>query len=191
MKAYNRWLQTKVPVDTARRLMAPAPSISSAGLRSLLKKGLFKRIIYLPRLWDDHDSFSVPWGQNQTPWGTKRLVRVSLPLLSVIEDVAPAPKYSADPCNRLLALFQACCCPRVSEVFCGPYTPARLLHMNDYIVDKAFVYGVILLSKWLGSARFPLGIFGAWPPAYPFDHGAGSQPTTCVSVSAASGSAGP
>ena len=62
--------------------------------------------------------------------------------------------------------------------------------MNDYIVDKAFMHGVILLSKWLGEARFPKGIYGTWPPAYPFDHGAGPQPTTCVSVSAASGASG-
>ena len=33
----------------------------------------------------------------------------------------------------------------------------------------AFIYGVIAASKWLGKDKFPLGIYGAWPPALPAD----------------------
>ena len=49
----------------------------------------------------------------------------------------------------------------------GPYTPLRLLHANDYVMEKAFVYGILALSKWLGQGRYPQGIYGAWPPKIP------------------------
>ena len=42
-----------------------------------------------------------------------------------------------------------------------------LLGHNGFIIEKAFVYGVICLSKWLGDKVFPKGIYGLWPPQAP------------------------
>ena len=41
--------------------------------------------------------------------------------------------------------------------------------MNDYVMEKAFVYGIVALSKWLGEKRFPMGVYGKWPPKMPAD----------------------
>ena len=41
-----------------------------------------------------------------------------------------------------------------------------LLHLNDYVLDKAFVSCVWALSKWLTEKCFPQGVF-AWPPEVP------------------------
>ena len=41
--------------------------------------------------------------------------------------------------------------------------------MNDYVMEKAFVYGIIALSKWLGKEKFPKGVYGTWPPPPPED----------------------
>ena len=47
------------------------------------------------------------------------------------------------------------------------FRPLRLLHINDYVMEKAFVYGIVALSKWLGEERFPYGVYGQWPPKFP------------------------
>ena len=54
--------------------------------------------------------------------------------------------------------------PRHWSVFKDEYGPLRLLQANDYVIDKAFVFGVIALSKWLGEEKFPQGIY-EWPPS--------------------------
>ena len=42
-----------------------------------------------------------------------------------------------------------------------------MLHLNDYVLEKAFVYGILALSKWLGEKRFVYGVYGNWPPTFP------------------------
>ena len=59
------------------------------------------------------------------------------------------------------------CIPMPTSIFTGPVTMHHLLHANDYVLDKAFVYGVIMLSKWLGQVRLPAGVYGMWPPDPP------------------------
>ena len=43
-----------------------------------------------------------------------------------------------------------------------------MLHLNDYVLDKAVVSCVICLSKWLKKDDFPQGIT-EWPPQMPAD----------------------
>ena len=59
------------------------------------------------------------------------------------------------------------CVPHSSKICCGNYGVMKLLHMNDYIIEKTFVYAIFLLSKWLGNDIFSCGIYGTWPPAPP------------------------
>ena len=46
-------------------------------------------------------------------------------------------------------------------------TDTTLSADNDYILEKAFVYGIVALSKWLGEERYPCGVYGQWPPPFP------------------------
>ena len=66
-------------------------------------------------------------------------------------------------------MFTAIIGTAARDVFTHAYSPARLLWRNDYIIEKAFVFGVIALSKWLGDARFPQGLYGSWPPRQPVE----------------------
>ena len=50
-----------------------------------------------------------------------------------------------------------------------------MLHLNDYVLDKAFVSCVICLSKWLKKDDFPQGIT-EWPPQMPADLPRASAP---------------
>jgi len=189
-KAYRRWLQTEYPSALAARLIAAwrkLPNRSKATLdtklHALQSGGILSRVIFLPKLWENDDSLTVQWGQFQSPvvGGGKRWVRCSLAFLSVIDKEAPRTHFGVDPCDQLLRLFAACS-PRAKHVFSGPHTPARLLLLNDCVVEKAFCFGIIALSKWLGEESFPQGVYGTWPPLAPFEHLSSPSAPPVVSV---------
>ena len=100
--------------------------------------------------------------------GQRRSVRCGLPFQVVIEKHASEGFFGRDPVEVLLRLFRACV-PGSRHAFVNSYSPARLLHQNEYVLEKAFVYGVVALSKWMGKETFPQGIFGQWPPTPPSD----------------------
>ena len=66
----------------------------------------------------------------------------------------------------LMSVFKQCI-PSAASIFSGPATMHHLLHATDYVLDKTFVYGAIMLSKWLGQERLPAGVYGFWPPDPP------------------------
>ena len=131
---------------------------------------LFQRRLSIPELWEPGTGFTQRWAQTQcVGCAGVRWVRCCPEfLVSVIHRCAPpAIGASPDPPGTLLKLFQACF-PMAKQVLeqSESYTPIRILHMNDYNMEKAFVWGVIAFSKWLGVESFPLGVYN-WPPARP------------------------
>ena len=98
--------------------------------------------------------------------GAPRGVRCSQCFQQVVDDEAPRGHVAHEPVETLYRLFSACV-PSARRVFTGSYSPLRLLHVNDYVLEKAFVYGIVALSKWLSEDRFPQGVFGHWPPKAP------------------------
>ena len=68
--------------------------------------------------------------------------------------------------ETLYRLFSKCV-PAARRVFDGASRPLKLLHVNDYVMEEAFVYGIVALSKWLGEEQFPYGVYGQWPPKFP------------------------
>ena len=49
-------------------------------------------------------------------------------------------------------------------VFSHVRSLSRIMHQNDYLLDKAFVHCALSLSKWLVKHDFPIL---KWPPVYP------------------------
>ena len=47
------------------------------------------------------------------------------------------------------------------------FSASFFLAQNDFIMEKAYVYAVICLGKWLGGKLFPPGVYGLWPPEAP------------------------
>ena len=76
------------------------------------------------------------------------------------------PLHGRDARMALMDVFKKCI-PSPTSIFSGPVTMHHLLHANDYVLDKTFVYGAIMLSKWLGQERLLAGVFGFWPPEPP------------------------
>ena len=87
-------------------------------------------------------------------------------LKKMVSTVTPRNNFGYDAVETL---FRLCgrCVPYARRIFVGSHTPLRLLHQNDYILEKAFVYGIMALSKWLGRDRLPPGVYGKWPPKLP------------------------
>ena len=75
----------------------------------------------------------------------------------------------AGPKDGTVALFQLfdLCVPCARHIFAGVRWPARVLCRNHCVMEKAFVYGITLLSKWLTVDRYPGGYFDKWPPGLP------------------------
>jgi hypothetical protein len=177
-KAFQRWLQTQYPVVLAKRCRDTFRMMSSGSRRgldtrvtSLLKDRVFARQLSIKNLWDSDNTLTVTWSQIQSlAGGPRRSVRCGLPFQEWVDAVAPRGigVFRQDAVETLYRLFSACV-PHARQVFTNAYVPLRLLHMNDYVLDKAFVYGIVALSKWMGEEWFPTGVYGQWPPAMPAD----------------------
>ena len=59
-------------------------------------------------------------------------------------------------------LLVACIGSDARNIFLSERGPHRLLHVNEYNLDKTFVYAIIVLSKILGPNAFPCGFFDQW-----------------------------
>jgi hypothetical protein len=136
---------------------------------SLLGTHTLKRQLFIKDLWVSDISLTVSWSNTPSfTGGPRRSVRCGLPFQELVDRVAPRSMFAQDPVETLFLLFSACV-PCARRVFTDAYTPLRLLHVNDYVLEKTFVYGIVALSKWLGQERFPHGVYGQWPPQMPAD----------------------
>ena len=64
-----------------------------------------------------------------------------------------------------MLLLVACIGIGARSIFVGDKGVHKLLHFNGHRLDKTFAYAIILLSKVLGSYKWPCGVFGTWPPS--------------------------
>jgi len=175
-KEDSRWLQTVYPAQLAARYISDHKLLKDTckaemkkRLRTYLNDKFFTRHVYIPDLWAVDTSLLITFCQVQEPGGVKRQhwVRCSAHFENEVKKVFVDKIGSGpDPVGALKALFRAFV-PLADEIFVGAYSPLRMLHMNDFVMEKAFVFGCIALSKWLGPERWPHGVFGEWPPKRP------------------------
>ena len=175
-KAFQKWLQTEYPailgrdcIETFRALSKEARAGFQRHIEKLRKGRTFERQLFIQDLWEDDRTFTNEW-KRTTPFlgGARRAVRCGLPFEVLVDTYAPKTAFGHDPAETLRQLFQLCV-GDVSHIFTASYSPLRLLHVNDYVLEKAFVYGIISLSKWLGKEWWPMGVYGKWPPTMPAD----------------------
>ena len=184
-KAEKRWLQTEFPVICARRCIRQFETLKndkkyekvhaqwSKDVARSVQERACTRPVYLGILWTEEAKYQ--FYQNyamMTPINsrTRRYVRCSLPMMEVINKVYPKTNHVAasDGCEALRKLLQHCI-PEADRIFVKGTLHGydSLLHQNEYILDKAFVYGIMCLSRWFGPRNFPWGIYGTWPPKFP------------------------
>ena len=173
-RAQDRWLQTQFPALLARRCIETVRGLSKVARAGFdhevcrqLQAGTFERQLFIKDLWIADKSLTLEWSMVQPlSGGQRRQVRCGLPFQELLDKEAPQTLFGRDPVAALFRLYSAIV-PLERRVFAGTLSPLRLLHVNDYILDKAFVYGIVALSKRLGEEWFPCGVFGQWPPPFP------------------------
>jgi len=184
-RAQQRWLQTTYPVVLARHCINSFSKFSPLGkkafekhIQNLIDQRTFARQVFIGDLWISDKTLNMPWATTPSCIGGVQLrqVRCGLPFQEFLGNHVPprskprgdAALLGPDPVDTLFRLFSAFL-PLARQVFQGAYTPLRLLHVNDYVLDKAFVYGIVALSKWIREEHFPSGVYGHWPPRFPAD----------------------
>ena len=174
-RRYQQYVQTQYPAILARRLFDSQKALTQEGKDYLVeaierrkKQGVFERQIVMSNLWTEDTSFTQPW-QTVTQFnnGHQRSVRCGQVFMEVVESVSDCKKVTnaKTPVEVLFRLWERCM-PCARKVFEGPFSPLRLLHLNEYIMEKTFVYGVICMGKWLDEKKFPQGVY-TWPPQLP------------------------
>jgi hypothetical protein len=173
-KLTQTWMQTRYPVLVARDCIDGYASLTPKGKQAFGKEvaqcvaeGLCRRQLYIVSLWDVNKSILVDWAAASAPTdGRRREVRCCVAFEQLIDEEAAKGHFGKDPVETLFKLWELCV-PHARQIFTGSYNALRVLHQNDYVMEKAFVWGILALSKWLGRERFPQGIYGAWPPKMP------------------------
>ena len=177
-KLYRSWLQTKYPALLAERCIQCMFQMTPADRdhwRSLIfkhyKGKTFQRHLLVDDPWECDKNFTKPWGTIKAfDSGHVRSIRCAQPFANIIDSYAPQPTGVADAKNMLDILLSKCI-PYSEKIFLERYGVTKLLHINDYVIEKTFVYAIMCLSKWLGKEIFTCGIY-KWPPVAPADLGA-------------------
>ena len=172
---YQRWLQLVYPVEVALRCVTHfremQPRIKKAWKADLEEKvgNVLSNHVNLPHLWKPAPGLTSEWGSTAT-WdnGARRKVKCGQDFQRFLEPLVPPPRFAAgrDASEALLELWKLIV-PCARDIFTGPYSPARAFAHCDYIMEGAFIFGAIVLSKLLGFDKFPCGVYGNWPPALP------------------------
>ena len=184
-RAHERWLQTEFPVqlaerciDAMKKLPRPERETLQKDIENMLQSNVFQRSLRVPFLWEPDTHLTYPWAQVAPPAevGTRkpRIVRCGMQFQELLTRPGIARKRRVsgnDPVEALLSLLSHCM-PKAREIFTGSVqcSMLKLLHLNDYVVEKTFVHAVFCLSKWLTRERFPAGLYDDnWPPELPAD----------------------
>ena len=170
-KATRVWLQTKYPVELATavrawwaRLPAKKKTVVDEALAHVYKTKQMLRNTEVPDLWDDDSTLLRPVGQVLVPGGPKVVGKCPLDFEWVLFEERWAAERGkvVDPSAMLQKLVNTCL-PGSHLLFARRYTLPGLISICGGNVAKAFVYALMLLSKWLGPAVFPVGVH-VWPP---------------------------
>ena len=133
-------------------------------------------MLLLPEIWETTTNLTMEWASvvqlsasNLDRSGkTRRNVRCGAEFQEYLETSSRNTWKPNDPTQAMKSVFKKIV-PLADRMLTESYSPLKLLHLNDYVMEKAFVYGVICLSRWLGEEHFPEGCHGQWPPELPED----------------------
>ena len=177
--ARAKWLQTTYPLQLAEELLDLAAALSPIArknfdktIRDAFRGGFFKRRLVVPDLWEVNNAALIRVKAVKHPGGGSYNVRCT----ATFQQFLRQREFDRGGCPlATFTLLLQAVVPHAINIFTREYAPIQLLHENGYIIEKAFVYAIVCLSKWLGRDRFPMGIFGQWPPPMPGQSRGGSS----------------
>ena len=175
-KAYQTWLQTQYPVTLARRCMSFLSDKTvqqshewTSEVNVFFREHKFARQMVFKNIWECDKLLTMEYASCRGVFDCHpHKVRCALPFQELIETSIDcgAGSVAKDPVEILAKLFKKCI-PLSEKIFHHSYNPHRLLHMNDWCLEKAFVYGILCLSKWMLHLYPPGKGLSHWPPKPP------------------------
>ena len=175
VKEYQNWLQTKYPAELATRCITKFKDMDqatkkkwAANLKPRYETGEFQAFRVTPDLWKNDKTLTTFWAPSKSFHGGKctKSALCGEPFRLVIDRFAAQGTIPV-PEQMIMTLLEQCV-PCARKIFTGNYTPIKMLHMQDYVIEKTFVYAMMMLTKFLGAQQLPWGVF-KWPPAAPPD----------------------
>ena len=116
----------------------------------------------VPHLWDDDPSFSRSVGHVTSDRGDRIVARAPRDFEWILFREGWAAESRDDAAVMLFKLIDKLV-PEASRMMNRKYTVNMLITVNHGYVQKAFVHAIILLSKWFGEKKLPVGVH-VWPP---------------------------
>ena len=164
-----RWLQVDYPCRLAIDLQAWRASLNveqEAALRRdvahLARSSRPSRHADVQRLWAPVASFTRAVCTEAGPHGGRITIRSSSEFEWILYKNGWAAGSRNDASWMFLKLIDRIA-PQASDLFRHRYTPQVMFDWADGVAELAFVFAMVLLSKWLGAAKFPQGVH-FWPP---------------------------
>jgi hypothetical protein len=190
-RAKEQWLQVEYPRALAKHLIPRMPSTQAAAkvfvamLKDLEQQSWFRFLPQMPSLWEVNAGLLIRHSSiAQLDNGIPRVVRCSPTFDAFLDEVTPIRiGVAKDALKSLKHLLERSAPGSSTIIFAGSRQLHRMLHLNDYVLDKTYVCCIVLISKWLSKKRFPDGIY-EWPPSVP----ASLLPVSHYSSAAASSS---
>ena len=171
----RRWLQTKYPVELARKLLAWRADLTPQAERelamftqSLLRTQRCERHTEVPMLWEAEKALTTQRGHILMQSNKHVPVRCTSDFEWILFGRAWASEKRAPDAGLQLSKLLDSICPRASAMCQRRWNPRVVFEACDFVAPKAFVHTIILLSKWLGQDRFPEGVH-YWPPTFPIE----------------------
>ena len=185
-KCKDQWIAIHYPMRIVRGLLKhyEAPEVRTAFIKLVEERARRNDFMYNPlycadHLWKVYDSDMVIIG-SVSPYrgfriGAPRSVRCTPAFLNHLEDYVDGCSQKSHKGNRdilqtLTSLLQLTMPGAFQDILGGRDRIHQILHMCEYVLDKAFVLCVIQVSKkFAGPAQklqFPEGIF-KYPPHVP------------------------
>lgn len=166
-----RWLQTRFPLDLAHRLLRWREGLSATDVKHLTRvvSGLsssscVRRNTEMPMLWEPNLAWTNIIANEPAAGGRRISVRSTTDFEWLLFG---GPRCSsANDCSYMMFKLIDRIVPKGRDLFRIRYTPQVLLAECDGVLEKMFVYAIILLSKWVGVDAFPQGVH-EWPPLFP------------------------
>ena len=185
-KIKDQWIAIHFPLSTVRKLLKhfETPEVKSAFVKLVKERAakndfMCNALYCADHLWKVYDSDMVIIG-SVSPYrgfriGAPRSVRCTPAFLNHLEDYVDGCSQKSHKGNRdilqtLTSLLQLTMPGAFQDILGGRDRIHQILHMCEYVLDKAFVLCVIQVSKKFmepaQQLQFPAGIF-KYPPHVP------------------------
>ena len=132
-------------------------------VRHVLETHRCLRLARVPQLWEDDPALTHIVGDVGAEGRRRIPVRASTDFEWLLFEGAWAREARSQDVGWALLRLLDRLVPDAASMFRRRYTAQVMLEANAYNAQKAFVYAVIRMSKWLGEHRFPHGVH-TWPP---------------------------